>query len=34
MGEKCAIGSDKRTEILTAENCFRRIMDSKNVFLA
>jgi len=29
MGEKCAIGSDKRTEILTAENCFRRIMDSK-----
>jgi hypothetical protein len=29
MGEKCAIGSNKRTDILTAENCFRRIMDSK-----
>ena len=25
----CAIGSEKRTEILTAENCFRRIMDKK-----
>jgi hypothetical protein len=31
MDEKCAIGSEKKTEILTAENCFRRIMDSKNV---
>jgi hypothetical protein len=30
MDEKCAIGSEKKTEILTAENCFRRIMDSKN----
>jgi hypothetical protein len=29
MDEKCAIGSEKKTEILTAENCFRRIMDSK-----
>jgi hypothetical protein len=29
MDEKCAIGSQKKTEILTAENCFRRIMDSK-----
>jgi hypothetical protein len=29
MGDKCAIGSEKNTEILTAENCFRRIMDSK-----
>ena len=25
----CAIGSEKRTEILTAENCFWRIMDRK-----
>ena len=29
MSEKCAIGSEKKTEILTAENCFRRIMDNK-----
>jgi hypothetical protein len=29
MGETCAIGSEKKTEMLTAENCFRRIMDSK-----
>ena len=29
MNEQCAIGSEKKTEILTAENCFRRIMDSK-----
>ena len=29
MDEQCAIGSEKKTEILTAENCFRRIMDSK-----
>jgi hypothetical protein len=29
MGDKCAIGSEKNTEILTAKNCFRRIMDSK-----
>ena len=28
-GEKCAIGSEKKTEILTAENCFRKIMDNK-----
>jgi hypothetical protein len=27
--EKCAIGSEKKTEILTAENCFRKIMDNK-----
>jgi hypothetical protein len=32
MDEKCAIGSEKKTEILTAENCFRRIMDSKKMF--
>jgi hypothetical protein len=25
--EKCAIGSEKKTEILTAENCFRKISD-------
>jgi hypothetical protein len=29
MSEKCAIGSEKKTEILTAEHCFRRIMDNK-----
>jgi hypothetical protein len=29
MDEKCAIGSEKKTEILTAEHCFRRIMDNK-----
>jgi len=29
MSEKCAIGSEKKTEILTAENCFRRIMENK-----
>ena len=27
--KKCAIGSEKKTEILTVENCFRRIMDNK-----
>jgi hypothetical protein len=26
MSEKCAIGSEKKTEILTAEHCFRRII--------
>jgi hypothetical protein len=31
--EKCAIGSEKKTEILTAENCFRKIMDNKNKHL-
>jgi hypothetical protein len=30
--EKCAIGSEKKTEILTAENCFRKIMDNKKGF--
>jgi hypothetical protein len=29
MSETCAIGSEKKTEILTAEHCFRRIMDNK-----
>ena len=29
MSEKCAIGSEKKTEILTAEHCFRRIMEIK-----
>jgi hypothetical protein len=28
MDEKCAIGSEKKTEILTAENCFHKSMIS------
>ena len=29
MSEKCSIGSEKKKEILTAEDCFRRLMDNK-----